>query len=86
MDEMGFTRGKVRACAGYFQQDKETGMWSLQLNPRACALRYLRGWCAVDLLSVVPFQLLLPAPQRLEFNLAQLPRCLKLLRLPRLFR
>lgn len=61
-------------------------MWSLQLNPRSCALRYLRGWCAVDLLSVIPFEVLLPAQQRLDFNLAQLPRCLKLLRLPRLFR
>ena len=61
-------------------------MWSLQLDPKACAFRYMRGWFIVDLLSVVPFELLLPSPKGLGINLSQLPRCLKLLRLPRLFR
>jgi hypothetical protein len=63
-------------------------MWSLQLAPRACAMRYLKGWFSIDLVSVIPFELFI-APQNgreVNINLVRLPRCLKLLRLPRLFR
>lgn len=87
MDAITINYGHCHSfCAGYFQQEKETGMWSLQLDPKACAFRYMRGWFIVDLLSVVPFEPLLPSPKGLGINLSQLPRCLKLLRLPRLFR
>jgi hypothetical protein len=55
-----------------------------------CALRYLFGWAVIDILSVIPFDIILlsqPGLQsRLKSNLVRLPRCLKLLRLPRLFR
>lgn len=76
--------------AGYFQQEKETGIWSLQMEPKACALRYLRGWAIVDALSVLPFDLMLigvsDSQDSLDISFTSLPRCLKLLRLPRLFR
>lgn len=54
-----------------------------------CALRYLFGWAVIDIMSVIPFDLILlaqPRQSRLQSNLVRLPRCLKLLRLPRLFR
>lgn len=60
------------------------------MEPRACAFRYLRGWAIVDVLSVLPFDLMLigvsDSQDSLGISFTSLPRCLKLLRLPRLFR
>lgn len=70
--------------------DKSTGMWSLEMGGASCAMHYLKGWAIVDVLSVIPFDLLLfvqsGMDSRLQLGLLRLPRCLKLLRLPRLFR
>lgn len=93
MHDPGTRPGTARAArkhAGYFHRERETGVWSLRLEPGACARRYLFGWAALDILSVVPFDLiLLTAPSwgpAGNTSLTRLPRCLKLLRLPRLFR
>ena len=76
--------------AGYFSLDKSTGIWSLQLRGSKCALHYLRGWALVDIISILPFDLVLLAVPALQSKtssaLVKIPRCLKLLRLPRLFR
>lgn len=81
---------RLQGHAGFFQQEKETGIWSLQMEPKACAFRYLQGWAVIDVLSVLPFDLMLISVKEsrpnLDINLTSLPRCLKLLRLPRLFR
>jgi hypothetical protein len=76
--------------AGYFHRDRETGIWSLRMEPWACAKRYLLGWASLDVVSVIPFDLILMASPSLTGSMGnavmRLPRCLKLLRLPRLFR
>jgi hypothetical protein len=70
--------------------DKETAIWSLEMDGSKCARRYLFGWASVDIVSVIPFDLILLANSnsygKLKMNIVRLPRCLKLLRLPRLFR
>jgi hypothetical protein len=80
----------IARCAGYFSYDKETAIWSLEMDASKCARRYLFGWAFVDIVSVVPFDLILLANSdlhgKLKVNIIRLPRCLKLLRLPRLFR
>ena len=80
----------IPSRAGYFLLDKASGMWSLEMGGTNCAIHYLKGWAIIDILSVVPFDLLLllqsGLSSRLQLALVRLPRCLKLLRLPRLFR
>jgi Ion transport protein len=80
----------VNVRTGYFSFDKETGIWSLQMEGSNCAWHYACGWAIVDIVSVIPFDLILlivPGLQgRMHAALARIPRALKLLRLPRLFR
>lgn len=70
--------------------DKESGIWSLELQGSKCAKHYLLRWAIVDVLSVLPFDLVWLAfsslSYKVQLNIVRLPRCLKLLRLPRLFR
>lgn len=65
-------------------------MWSLELKGSKCAKHYLLRWAIVDVLSVLPFDLFWIAfsssTYKVQLNIVRLPRCLKLLRLPRLFR
>ena len=76
--------------AGYFSLDAESGMWSLELKGSRCAAHYFCRWALVDILSVLPLDLFWlafsDADYGVHLNIVRLPRCLKLLRLPRLFR